>query len=695
MITENARDTLILDFVKKTNQPIFLTGKAGTGKTTLLRHIKNNVSKNLAIVAPTAVAALNAGGVTLHSFFQIPFGPLSPGNIMEDTEEVSRNSYSPEKIKLLRCLELLIIDEISMVRADLLDYVNRALQRVNGSSRPFGGVQVLMIGDLYQLPPVTNQDWPVLREYYQSPYFFDSLVFRVMPLVTFELTKVYRQSDPVFIDILNGIRNAQLENSLLDKLNERYQQATDVISKDDHITLTTHNQLVFDINRQRLDTLEGTLYHFKAVITGDFPKDAYPADEDLQLKVGAQVMFTKNDSSGKKQYYNGRIATVKSISGEVILLEFTDDSTEFQLVPEIWQNIKYGLNQSDQKITETNTGSFAQFPVKLAWAITIHKSQGLTFDKAIVDVSAAFAHGQAYVALSRCRSLEGLILNAPVQQRNIITDSQVINFMQLAADKAPDEQLLDQSVHLYERGLVEDLMNFMAITHKWKQVGKMLIDLPDGVLKQHYEQTEPILLQEIAKIGERFTRQEVNVLNGKTSNRVVFLERLQKAAGYFIPKTDLIIKAIHAIISSPWEISINEDKLIGLLNDCLNLLMTKRAVFLIAQGTFTPDAYLTAKHAADAGYKTVQRAKTADGLPLAHPQLYDDLLSWRKTLSAERKVLDHAILPERTLKLIAGKLPRSTEELAAIKGIGKGKALDIGTSVIRVINAYLGTEQLF
>lgn len=695
MITDSARDTLILDFVKKTNQPIFLTGKAGTGKTTLLRHIKNNVSKNLAIVAPTAVAALNAGGVTIHSFFQVPFGPLSPGNVMEDADEVSRNSYSPEKIKLLRCLELLIIDEISMVRADLLDYVNRALQRVNGSSRPFGGVQVLMIGDLYQLPPVTNQDWPILREHYQSPYFFDSLVFKLMPMITFELTKVYRQSDPAFIDILNGIRNAQLDDSLLDKLNERYLGATDTISKDDHITLTTHNQLVFDINRQRLDTLPGTLYHFKAVITGDFPKDAYPADEDLQLKVDAQVMFTKNDSSGKKQYYNGRTATVKSIIGETIMLEFIDDNSEFQLVPEVWQNIKYGLNQSDQKITETNTGSFSQYPVKLAWAITIHKSQGSTFDKAIVDVSAAFAHGQAYVALSRCRSLEGLILNAPVQQRNIITDNQVISFMQMAANKAPDEQLLEQSIHIYERGLVEDLMNFTAITHKWKQVGKLLIDLPEGLLKQHYLQTEPILLQEMAKIAERFTRQEVSVLNYDTNSRSVFLERLQKAAGYFIPKTDLVIKAIQAMIASPWEISISEDKLIDLLNDCLNMLMTKRAVFLVAQGTFNSDAYLAAKHAADAGYKIVQRPKTADGMPLAHPQLYDDLLTWRKALSAERKVLDHAILPERTLKLIAGKLPRSTEELAAIKGIGKGKALDIGNSVIRVINAYLGTGQLF
>jgi hypothetical protein len=698
MTTDTPPNELILDFIQNTNQPIFLTGKAGTGKTTLLRHIRNTTTKNLAIVAPTAVAALNAGGVTMHSFFQIPFGPLVPkAHHEEDTDGARKINFSPDKLKLLRCLELLVIDEISMVRADVLDYVNRVLQKVNGSVRPFGGIQVLMIGDLYQLPPVANQDWGLLRAHYASPYFFESQVFKLMPIVTFELTKVYRQSDPVFIDILNGIRNADLAGELLNKLNERYEADLDPKGKEDHITLTTHNQLVGDINRQRLDTLEGTLHRFKAVVSGDFPRDAYPADEELQLKVGAQVMFTKNDSSGKKQYYNGRTASVLSISGEVIVLQFLDDESEIQIVPEIWQNVKYTLDQTDQKISESKAGSFAQYPIKLAWAITIHKSQGLTFDKAVVDVSAAFAHGQAYVALSRCRSLDGLILNAPVQQHNIITDPQVIRFMQAAVDEAPDLELLERSVNRYERGFIEDLLNFTAITNKWKQLGKLLINMPEGGIKQFYQQVDSVLLNDIAKIGDRFVRQEVATLNDglAASAQPVFLDRLKKAAGYFVPKMDEVLTAVYSIISSPWDASIDGEKMTELLDECLSLLLTKHALFAVVKETFSTEACLAAVHAAGAKYKGIQRPKSLDGPPLLHPKLYEELLSWRRATSEERKVLEHAILTEKTLRLIADKLPRSTEEVASIKGIGKGKALDIGRAVTGLVNEYLGTQQLF
>ncbi|NCD69784.1 HRDC domain-containing protein [Mucilaginibacter agri] len=694
MTNENTPQELILDFIKYTNQPIFLTGKAGTGKTTLLRKIKNEVTKNLAIVAPTAVAALNAGGVTMHSFFQIPFGPLPP---VPASEDAGNTNYAPDKIKLLKCLELLIIDEISMVRADILDYVNRVLQNINGSTQPFGGVQVLMIGDLYQLPPVANQDWSLLSAYYASPYFFESQVFKASPLVTFELTKVYRQSDPVFIDILNGIRNAALDADLLDILNQRYQNASDTIDREDHITLTTHNQLVGEINRQRLEQLDGELHRFKAIVSGDFPKDAYPADEELQLKVGAHVMFTKNDSSGKKQYYNGRTASVESISGEAITLKFSDDGSEFLAIPEVWQNIKYGLDQTDQKITENNSGSFSQYPLKLAWAITIHKSQGLTFDKAIVDVSAAFAHGQAYVALSRCRSLEGLILNAPVQQNNIITDPAVVRFMNGAVIRPPDQQLLQQSIHLYERGLVTNLMDFKAITASWKQLGQLLKLLPLGPIIDLYNQADPVLTTDVAKVADRFVRQEVNALSDDegVSNQPIFLERLKKAAGYFIPKIAEVTAAMHNMVSAPWDNIPDQHRFTGLLDNCLSLLLTKHALFLVAKSNFNIDALLTARRKTDAAYKPIQKSKVPDEKPLTHPRLYDDLLLWRKMVAADRKMLEHAVLPEKTLKLIAEKLPRSTDEVAAIKGIGKGKALDIGDKLVRLINNYLGAQSLF
>lgn len=694
MTTGSTPQELILDFIKYTNQAIFLTGKAGTGKTTLLRKIKNDVTKSLAIVAPTAVAALNAGGVTMHSFFQIPFGPLPPVPAGEDAGNLN---YAPDKIKLLKCLELLIIDEISMVRADILDYVNRVLQNINGSNQPFGGVQVLMIGDLYQLPPVANQDWSLLSAYYASPYFFDSQIFRVSSLVTFELNKVYRQSDPVFIDILNGVRNAALDDNLLSILNQRYQEDSSLLDKADHITLTTHNQLVAEINNQRLEQLDGTLHRFKAIVSGDFPKDAYPADEELQLKVGAHVMFTKNDSSGKKQYYNGRTATVDSINGEMIMLKFTDDGSDFQAIPEVWQNIKYGLNQEEQKITENNSGSFSQYPLKLAWAITIHKSQGLTFDKAIVDISSAFAHGQAYVALSRCRSLEGLILNAPVKQHNIITDVAVVSFMNGAVIQPPSRLLLKHSIQVYERGLVVDLMDFKAIADNWKQLGRLLNILPQGPLVELYNKVDSVLLTEIVKVADRFVRQEVSTLSESSgvSDQPLFLERLKKAAGYFIPKIAEVTTTIHAIVSAPWDNIPDQHRFTGLLDNCLSLLLTKHALFLVIKTKFDIDTLQAARHKADAAYKPVQKTKVTDEKPLTHPRLYDDLLLWRKMVAADRKLLEHAVLPEKTLKLIAEKLPRSTDEVASIKGVGKGKALDIGDKLVRIINNYLGAQSLF
>jgi hypothetical protein len=702
-INLNADTKLVVDFIKRTNQAIFLTGKAGTGKTTLLRYIKAHCGKNLAVVAPTAVAALNAGGVTMHSFFQIPFGPLVPSIGAEETEDSANIYYAADKVKLLNCLELLIIDEISMVRADVLDYVDFALRTVNGSSQPFGGIQVLMIGDLYQLPPVANQDWNFLSRYYSSPYFFESEVLQGTTLVTFELAKVYRQSDPVFLDILNGVRNSQLSEPLLNRLNECYQGTAEQKGREEYVTLTTHNQLVSEINRQRLENLEGEVHTFKAIVSGDFPKDAFPADEELHLKPGAQVMFTKNDSSGKKQYYNGRAAKVTSISKEAIALQFLDDGTSFDLVPEVWQNVKYGLSETDQKITESAAGSFSQYPVKLAWAMTIHKSQGLTFDKAIVDVSSAFAHGQAYVALSRCRSLEGLILNAPVGQKNIITDPQVIRFMQTATTKTPDEQLLEKAARYYELSLMQELMDFTALKRRWMQLGTLVerFDAPTGPLRKRFEQADSVLNKEIFAVGQRFIKQEIAPLKTEPSatQQQLMPDRLKKAAGYFLPKIDLVVTALYQMVSSPWDARFQEDKLTAALDYCLGQLMVKDGAFRVAETLFTPEKYLAAKHQASARYKGIRKNKpNAKGIVekrLSHPKLYDDLFNWRKAHSAQKNVADHTVLAEQTLRLIAEKMPKSVDELASIKGVGPVKATLIGNDLVRIISAYLGTQQLF
>lgn len=384
---------LVLKFVENTSSPIFLTGKAGTGKTTFLRWLKSSTTKNYAVTAPTAVAAINAGGVTIHSFFQVPFGPQIPVVSDNEISNLVPRQITLEKTKILKCLDLLIIDEISMVRADTLDYIDGTLRQVRGSMLPFGGVQLLMIGDLYQLPPVFEKDWPLLRNFYQGPYFFNSLVLKKNRLLTFELTQVYRQSDPLFVEILNHIRNGYLEDRFLEQLNTHYRPDLNANSLKDYVTLSTHNQSVNEINQQRLKELDGEAFTFKAVITGEFPKDGYPAEEELVLKVGAQVMFIKNDSSGKKQYYNGRTARVSSISEGNIRLSFLDDDSLFDVIPEKWNNVKYTLAEADQKVSESNNGSFSQYPLRLAWAITIHKSQGLTFEKAVIDIDAAFAFG--------------------------------------------------------------------------------------------------------------------------------------------------------------------------------------------------------------------------------------------------------------------------------------------------------------
>nr|WP_199158592.1 HRDC domain-containing protein [Pedobacter sp. ASV2] len=691
---------LILDFLKQTNQPIFLTGKAGTGKTTLLRHIKSTTEKNFAIVAPTAVAAINAGGVTLHSFFQIPFGPLIPVKQGEiPTQEVR---YSEDKIKLLRCLDLLIIDEISMVRADLIDFIDHALRTVKASSRPFGGVQLLMIGDLYQLSPIAHDAWHILRAYYSSPYFFDSLVLRSIQLTTFQLDKVYRQSDPVFLDILNGIRENTLSLDLLNELNKRYDPSLDQVWKDEYVTLTTHNHLVTQINQECLEKLEGEIYLHQAVVSGDFPKDAYPVDEILQLKVGAQVMFIKNDSSGKKQFYNGKAAKILTINSDSVKVQFIDDASELEVIPEEWQNLKYNLNQEENKINEVNTGTFSQYPFKLAWAITVHKSQGLTFEQAIVDVSSSFTHGQAYVALSRCRSLEGLVLKSPVKMENIITDAGVIKFTKESTKKKPDQQQLDFYQIAFEWSLIDDLLDFQAIQNHWIQLKSSNFNhtIENSAFRKLIDHCSRILETEVIKIANQFKNQERSKIpeNSSFKTQSLFIERLKKASAYFIPKIETILKELTEFHKLKIYRDEHSEKILNLLNYCFNALNIKLELFKISWSDFSPALYMEAYHAGsikEIEQKVVAVKKAEAPKKIINPLLYQDLLTWRKAVSEKRNVAEHTILSEQVLQLIAEKLPKSTEQLAAIKGVGIGNATDHGREIIKWINSYLGTNELF
>ena len=435
---------LAWQFIENTGTHLFLTGKAGTGKTTFLRRLKEHTPKRMVVLAPTGIAAINAGGVTIHSFFQLSFAPFVPETTFNSSQTHYR--YSKEKRNIIRSMDLLVIDEISMVRADLLDAVDATLRRYRDREKPFGGVQLLMIGDLQQLAPVVkDNEWELLRKHYETPYFFASHALKETVYMTIELKKVYRQSDTFFLSLLNKIRENKADDEVLNELNRRYQPGFQPQKEEGYIRLTTHNYQAQKVNDRELASLSGKAYHFRAEIEGDFPEYSYPADELLTIKEGAQIMFLKNDPSSEKRYYNGMIGEVVTVNDAGIIVRGKGNKSEFQLLPEEWGNYKYVLNEETKEITEVIEGTFRQYPIRLAWAITIHKSQGLTFERAIIDARNSFAHGQTYVALSRCTSLEGLVLKSKISSRDIFIRKEIVEFSQIFNNQALIEKSLKES----------------------------------------------------------------------------------------------------------------------------------------------------------------------------------------------------------------------------------------------------------
>ena len=430
MIERDERFTLAERYVEETGVSVFLTGKAGTGKTTFLKEIVRQTSKRFAVVAPTGVAAINAGGVTIHSFFQLPLCPYLPDvkELVTEYQMPERmRSLRKERVKILRTLDLLIIDEISMVRADILDAIDDILKRYRRNDRPFGGVQLLMIGDIQQLPPVVREsERPFMVQVYSSPFFFNSKVLQRLPYVTIQLEKVHRQSDRIFLDILNEVRSGRPSEWALSELNKRLDSGFVPPESERWIRLTTHNAQADSVNEAKMNALETDEATFEAQVEGIFPENAYPAETQLRLRVGAQVMFVRNDTSGEARYYNGKIATVEKVKPQLIVRDESGDSIE--VTTEKWENIRYGLNEETGEIEGIVDGTFEQVPLRPAWAVTIHKSQGLTFDHVIIDAGAAFSFGQVYVALSRCRTLEGIVLTTPITRRCTFTSEEVSAF---------------------------------------------------------------------------------------------------------------------------------------------------------------------------------------------------------------------------------------------------------------------------
>lgn len=530
MINEELRSAW--DFVEHTGRSIFLTGKAGTGKTTFLKRVVEESKKRIIVVAPTGVAAINAGGMTIHSFFQLPFAPFVP-----NAQIKSKFDFSKEKRRIIASLDLLIIDEISMVRSDLLDAIDVVLRRFKNRYLPFGGVQLLMIGDLQQLTPVvTPEDERLLAPFYDTPYFFGSKALQQIEYVTIQLEKVYRQEDDVFISVLNHIREAHPTPEDIKTLNARCKPAFIPKSGEGYIRLTTHNRLADDYNENELSKLPGASYRYRAEIQGNFPEYTYPTSDLLILKKGAQVMFIKNDPSGKHEYYNGRIGDVVEISETSVSVLCHGDSEAIDVQPLEWENAQYQLNPETREIETKVQGVFKQLPLRLAWAITIHKSQGLTFEHAIIDANLSFAPGQVYVALSRCKTLDGMVLSAPIEPRAILSDQRVENYIVHQEEEARKSiAQLPQLKEEYYRHLLLELFDFHDILYKEEHLVRLMMEFfyhsftdltqwHKRVLNDFKVQTMPVAEKWLLMIKQMSVEQ---------LHDEAFLERVKRSATYF------------------------------------------------------------------------------------------------------------------------------------------------------------------
>lgn len=546
----NERLELARRIIEGTGTSLFLTGKAGTGKTTFLRNLRSSSRKRIVVCAPTGIAAINAGGVTLHSFFQLDFGPFVPG-MNNGTRR--KFSYSKEKLRIIRGMDLLVIDEVSMVRADLLDAVDDVLRRLRDRTKPFGGVQLLLIGDLQQLAPVVREEERHLLEgRYKSLFFFDSVALQQLPYETVELNEVFRQKDADFLGMLNAIRENRADKTVLDKLNSRCIPGFNPGDDEGYIRLTTHNGIANDINRQKLDELPAQPHVFECHIEGKFPETSYPADPELTLKVGAQVMFIKNDTGMDRAYYNGMIGQVVAIDEEYGVAVRPQEGGEIiQVQPVDWDNISYTVNPETKEIVERKEGTFTQYPLKLAWAVTIHKSQGLTFDRAIIDVKRSFAHGQTYVALSRCRTLQGLVLVNPVSPSSIINDTSVDRFYNDHNCDDIDEAHLDMLERQYKVGLLDDLFNFRQMFAAMEGVMRLYQEnfmRKFPAIVQDWVQMYETKSREINKVADTFRHQYSRLAMEGSRSEQVLGERVKAACKYFVgqlmPVVDLATKAI-------------------------------------------------------------------------------------------------------------------------------------------------------
>ncbi|WP_207428175.1 helix-turn-helix domain-containing protein [Pedobacter sp. SYSU D00535] len=697
---KNIELELAYNFVQYTDRNVFLTGKAGTGKTTFLHHLKKTTAKRMAVVAPTGVAAINAGGVTIHSFFQMPFGPFIAKSLNANNgiNNEHQKRFTKDKINLIQSLDLLVIDEISMVRADMLDGIDEILRRFKNRHKPFGGVQLLMIGDLHQLSPVVKEDdWKVLRPYYPNLYFFNSKALQAAQPISIELKHIYRQSDQHFIDLLNNVRENRIDQTVLNELNQRFIPGFTHTDEEGYITLTTHNATANDINQGKLRELKEAARVFTATVNNEFPEYSFPTVVDLEIKVGAQVMFVKNDSSREKLFYNGKIGKVSSITEESIYVKCPGDHHEIEVTRAEWQNIKYELNPETKVIEEKVIGSFIQYPLKLAWAITIHKSQGLTFERAIIDASSSFAHGQVYVALSRCKSFEGMVLSSPITLHSVKTDTTVAEYNRKADENRPGEETLLTSKISFQQSLLYELFSFKPVQSRFFYLKKQVEEndhLLTGSLNEDLNQIKTQADKEIYQVAETFERELKRILTEQElpEDNLSLQDRVKKASGYFSAKVEQLLLEPIKQLSVETDNKAVKKAIAEATEHLAKEVIVKLECHKLCINGFDTLSYLKTKANAEIDFsaKPIKAANTAVAPPstIAHPDLYTALKSWRDNLARERKVPVYLVLPSKVLADLTAILPISLSELEQVKGFGKQKIKQLGAEILELISSY-------
>ena len=713
MSTSNPELDLAWRIVENTGMHMFLTGKAGTGKTTFLKELKRRSPKRMVVTAPTGIAAINAEGMTLHSFFQLPFAPYIPDTVFNAGKDAYRYRFSKEKIRIIRSIDLLVIDEISMVRADLLDAVDSVLRRYRSSHLPFGGVQLLMIGDLQQLAPVVKaEEWELLSKHYDTPYFFSSRALAETQYATIELKQTYRQTDAHFLNLLNRVRTNTADRRVLEELNRRYKPQFVPPKEERYIRLTTHNILAQNINERELGKIDRPTFVFNAVITGKFPEYSYPTDETLTLKQGAQIMFVKNDRSPEKRYFNGMIGEITAIDEKGFYVRSKDYPEEIRVEQEQWDNSRYTLNEKTMEITEEIEGTFSQFPVRLAWAITIHKSQGLTFSHAIIDAHDSFAHGQVYVALSRCRTLEGMVLSTPLGSGAIICDNTVERYTSGIEQRTPSGDNIGEWEKRYFHQLLSELFGFSQVSQCFEDVQRLLVEHFHRLYPQTLERfnaLSPVLQEKITDVSQRFANQYTRLVSEQTdfASSTLLQQRLMQGATYFAQELLPFVELAQGL-SLPTDNKTLKKRVDETTDKFRHAVSLKHSLLEhVKEHGFQTGDYLKRKailaleteeeETSAPAKKSAKKSKeTKLEVPedILYPNLYKSITTWRGKKAKEAGLPAYCILQQKAVLGIVNLLPDTPKALHRIPYLGKVSIEKYGDELLEIICRYMKDNDL-